>query len=1132
LLNTRRFLPLFITQFLNAFNDNIFKNSLVILLTYVLAKGTAEHEQMMVTLAAGIFILPFFLFSATAGQLADKFDKAKLSRIIKFFEILCMILGTVGFYLSNTWILMTTLFLMGTHSAFFGPIKYAIVPDHVYEDELIPANALIEASTFLAILLGTLLGGLLIITTYGVQITSTVMISLAIIGWVASFFIPAAPAPQPALKINFNVVKETWNIVGLATHQRDVFLSIMGISWFWLVGGAFLSQFPTFTKEVLHASAPVVSFFLATFSIGIAIGSMACNRLLQGEINAKYAPIALLIVSIFLADVHFATHHMTFAKDAPLLTVGQFLSLGVSWRVLFDFAFLSVAGGIYIVPLYAILQTRAEQNSRARMIACNNIMNAFFMVLTSILIIGLLWIHLSITQIFLFVAIINAAVALYMAKLVPHVILQSVVKWLLVSLYRIKVKGMENYKEVTGRHIIVANHTSFIDALIISAFLPGKITFAINTHIAGQWWLKPFLSLVDAFQIDPTKPMSTKSLIKAVKNGKTVMIFPEGRITVTGSLMKIYEGPGLIADKTGAQVVPIRIEGAQYTPFSRLRGMVKLRWFPKIRLTILPPRTFTIPDDIRGRRRRAYISEQLYDVMTEMLFESSPYNNHLYQALLNAKSIYGGKKVIAEDIERKPLTYRKLIMRSLILGRYLKNSTRTYETVGVLLPNTVNTLTVFFALQAYSRIPAMLNFSSGASAVVKACATASMKKIYTSKRFISLARLEAIDLALKEAGIDVVYLEELVQKISIFTKIAGFLSSLSAKRHFNHYNRESRADDAAVVLFTSGSEGTPKGVVLSHANIQANRFQLGSRIDFSSRDIVMNALPMFHSFGLNAATLLPVLSGIKVFFYPTPLHYRIIPELTYDINATMLFGTDTFLANYGKFCHPYDFYSVRFVVAGAEKLKDNTRQLWNEKLGIRIFEGYGATETSPVLSVNTPMQYKAGSVGRFLPGIEYKLEPVPGIDEGGRLWVKGPNVMLGYMLLDYPGQVLAPKDGWYDTGDVVNVDGQGFVTIIGRVKRFAKVAGEMVSLTAIENIVSSLWPDAKHAVVTQPDDRKGEKLILVTTCEEVDKQSIRNTLKQQQLSELLLPRDIVVMKNIPLLGSGKVDYSATQAAIE
>jgi len=319
---------------------------------------------------------------------------------------------------------------------------------------------------------------------------------------------------------------------------------------------------------------------------------------------------------------------------------------------------------------------------------------------------------------------------------------------------------------------------------------------------------------------------------------------------------------------------------------------------------------------------------------------------------------------------------------------------------------------------------------------------------------------------------------------------------------------------------------------LSHLNIQANRFQLTSRVDFSPADRVFNALPMFHAFGLTAATIVPIVSGMRVFMYPSPLHYRIVPEVCYDTNATITFGTDTFLSGYAKYAHPYNFYSIRYIFAGAEKLRDDTRQIWMQKFGIRLFEGYGATEASPVLSTNTAMQYKAGTVGRLLPCINYQLRPVEGITEGARLYISGPNVMMGYMFSHTPGEIQPPEDGWHDTGDIVAIDKEGYITIKGRAKRFAKIAGEMISLMAVENALYTLWPENQHAVLCAPDAYKGEQLVLVTNYKHAEKKHLIQHFKKQGLADIALPRRIIILDKMPVLGSGKVDYQAVNVIID
>jgi acyl-[acyl-carrier-protein]-phospholipid O-acyltransferase/long-chain-fatty-acid--[acyl-carrier-protein] ligase len=706
------------------------------------------------------------------------------------------------------------------------------------------------------------------------------------------------------------------------------------------------------------------------------------------------------------------------------------------------------------------------------------------------------------------------------------------VRGLLRAAFRVSVVGLEHYAAAGSRVLVVANHTSFLDAALLAVFLPDRLTFAINTQVSRRWWIRPLLIVVDAFPLDPTNPYSLKSLIRYISQDKKAAIFPEGRITVTGSLMKIYPGPGLVADKSNAMVLPVRIDGAQYTPFSRLRGRVRLRMFPKITLTVLPPRRLAIPPEAKGRERRREAGKQLADLMTEMMFETSSYQRTLFEALLDARRVHGGSHPIAEDIERKPITYKELILRATILGGLLARDTQRGEIVGLMLPNALAAVAAFFGLQARGRVVAMLNYTLGAQSLLASCRGARIRRIYTSERFVQAAKLEKIANRLREVA-DVVYLEELRERVTPATKVAGFLASKVAG--WRHARERVRPGEPAVVLFTSGSEGLPKGVALSHANVLANREQVAARIDFSAQDVILNALPLFHSFGLTAGTLLPLLSGMRTFFYPSPLHYRIVPEMAYDVNATIMFGTNTFLAGYARYAHPYDFYSVRYAFAGAEKLKDETRRVWTDKFGVQVFEGYGTTETSPALATNTPMDSRAGTVGRFLPGIEYALDPVPGVD-GGRLSVRGPNVMLGYLKADKPGVIQPPATergvGWYDTGDIVSLDADGFVTIRGRAKRFAKIGGEMVSLTAVEELAARAWPDTQHAAVSLPDFQKGEQIVLVTTRENPDRQELSAQARADAMSELHVPKRLVPVASLPLLGSGKTDYPQVQELVE
>ena len=471
---------------------------------------------------------------------------------------------------------------------------------------------------------------------------------------------------------------------------------------------------------------------------------------------------------------------------------------------------------------------------------------------------------------------------------------------------------------------------------------------------------------------------------------------------------------------------------------------------------------------------------------------------------------------------RNPLTYDRLITASGLIGKRLAQGTGQGEAVGVLMPNVAGVAVAFFGLQAVGRVPAMLNFTVGTANLRSACETAKIMTVVTARAFVEQAGLDDVVAALTADGRRVVYLEDLGQTIGTGEKLwAAFTSGRLLRRH-----RALRIapEDAAVILFTSGSEGTPKGVVLTHRNLLSNIAQLAARIDFNSSDVVLNALPVFHSFGLTGGTLLPILNGIRTVFYPSPLHYRIVPALAYDANATILFGTDTFLSGYARMAHGYDFYSLRYIFAGAERVRDETRRTYADKFGLRILEGYGATEAAPVIAVNTPMHFQAGSVGRLLPAIEGRLEAVPGIEEGGRLYIRGPNVMAGYFLASDPGKLQPPEGGWHDTGDIVTIDEAGFVTIRGRAKRFAKIAGEMVSLPAVEGYAAALWPGCEHAVVTRPDAKKGEQLVLFTTAKDASQKALQEWGKAHGVTELMIPRDIRVIVALPVLGTGKLDY--------
>lgn len=684
-------------------------------------------------------------------------------------------------------------------------------------------------------------------------------------------------------------------------------------------------------------------------------------------------------------------------------------------------------------------------------------------------------------------------------------------------IFRVDVSGIANLPK-QGKLLIIANHESFLDGLLLGLFLPIRATFVVHTTVLNHWLFRQILRLTPHLAVDPTSPLAMKKVIKLLEAGKPVVIFPEGRITLTGSLMKVYDGPGFVAAKTGAMILPVRIDGAARSYFSRLRGNHPRNLFPKVTISILPIRQISMPQAPTAKARRRLAGDAMRREMQNMLFSSAPIST-LFSAFLEAISTYGRSAMLVEDMRQLEESYGDLLKKSLALGRLTNKISSKHENVGVLMPNVTNTICLIFGMSAFGRVPAMLNYTAGSAGIQNACTAATVNTIISSREFIKTAKLEEVISGLQ--NIKVIYLEDLFKQFTWLDKLwlmgfALWLPKLAVNK--------CHSQDPAVVLFTSGSEGKPKGVVHSHSSILANIAQIKSVIDFSMQDKFMMVLPLFHAFGFTCGAIMPLVAGSKLFVYPSPLHYRVIPEVIYDRGCTVLFGTSTFLANYAKFANPYDFYKLRYVVAGAEKLNEEVRKTWVDKFGIRILEGYGATECAPVLAVNTPMANKVGSVGTLMPSLESKLENIPGIEHGGLLSVRGPNVMRGYYLFDNPGVLQAPQDQWYNTGDIVQIDEDGFVFIKGRVKRFAKVAGEMVSLETVENIAHDASPQHQHAATTSPDVQRGENIMLYTTDSSLNREQLSNSAKTLGSPELAIARKIIWVDALPLLGTGKTDY--------
>jgi acyl-[acyl-carrier-protein]-phospholipid O-acyltransferase/long-chain-fatty-acid--[acyl-carrier-protein] ligase len=671
---------------------------------------------------------------------------------------------------------------------------------------------------------------------------------------------------------------------------------------------------------------------------------------------------------------------------------------------------------------------------------------------------------------------------------------------------RISAVGLEHLDAAGPGALLVVHHANRRDAAALASLLPAESLFVVDWADAKQPWARPFLRGARCHPVQTADGMAPRALARKAAQGERLVLFCGGDLA-SAERARAYKLAAMIALKADAPVVHARIE-RKAASFGR----------HDLRVIFTPARKLAPPASLRGRARTAAGAAAIYDMVSDLAFARSDLDRTLFEAFTQATKALPRGHAFVEDPLTGALGAGKARIGAALLGRKIMALTEEGERVGLMLPNAVGAAVVFFALQAAGRTPAMLNFSAGSANVLGACRAAQLRIVLTSRAFIEKGKLSALIEAM-EPHVRLVYLEDVRAGITLGDKLRAITEAGKplARR---------APDDPAVILFTSGSEGAPKGVALSHRNLLANVAQIHARADLTTQDIVFNALPVFHSFGLTAGLLLPALSGMKCFLYPSPLHYQQIPELVCAAKATVMFGTDTFLNGYARAAQDHHFKTVRYLVAGAEAVKDATRRMYRERFGVDILEGYGVTETAPVVSANTPIVNRPGTVGRLVAGVETRLDPVPGIHGAGRLFVRGPNVMLGYYRAEAPGVLEPPAGGWHDTGDIVAIDEEGFLAIRGRAKRFAKIAGEMVSLAAVETMCAGLWDDEPLAVMSAPDPRKGERLILLTARPDATRADAMTHLRKMGATELMIPAEVIVLPEFPVLASGKTDLVA------
>ncbi len=688
--------------------------------------------------------------------------------------------------------------------------------------------------------------------------------------------------------------------------------------------------------------------------------------------------------------------------------------------------------------------------------------------------------------------------------------------------YRIDDSQIRASSKAGAPVIYIVWHKSKLDPALMLSLLPDQTIHILDEQSANSIWLEPWRELARTITFNANHVFVSRRLVRVLKGKGRLAVYLPDEIEPDTKAFRLVRAIASIAVQADAKVVPVVVANGHYL-FASLtpKARAPRRLLPRLSVAALPPATIAELVEAAGGGTVTTASNALFDRLAEVRLAGASVDRSLFQAVRDAAVAFGPSRPIVEDPVGGALSYRKLLIGARVLGRRFAGSTRPGEAVGLLLPNANALVLSLLGLSSAGRLPALMNYTAGPANTASAIKAAAIRTVVSSRAFIEKAGLADIVEAVEKTGAKLVWLEDLRAGIRVPEKIAAaLLWRLPLQRQ--------HAGKPAVILFTSGSEGTPKAVVLTARALIANVKQAEARISFSPADRLLNVLPVFHSFGLTGGTVLPLISGVPLFLYPSPLHYKVIPDVARKWRPTIMFGTDTFLAAYARTAKDGDFSSLRFVVAGAEAVRPNTRSTWRDRFGAEIVEGYGLTEAAPVVAVNSATHNRDGTVGRLLPGMRMKVEPVEGIAEGGRLLVKGPNRMLGYMTAAHPGELQPLAGEWLDTGAIVSVDREGFITIRGRAKRFAKIAGEMISLAAVEMMVKTLWPDGGHAAVAVPDKKRGERIVLVTTAGGVDQDSLRRCGKQMGAAEIMVPAEIVRVEEIPLLGSGKTDYVAAK----
>jgi len=1115
LLKHAGFRAFLLTQFLGALNDNLYKTIVSLRALEVAASAGFDYLSM----AGAVFVLPFLLFSGYSGHLADKVSKRTVMISVKVFEIGAMTMGLAVFFTNRMELMLAVLFLMALHSTVFSPAKYGFVPELLEDKDLSRANGLLEMTTFVAIVLGTSISSFLFAYWKGeAWRMGLVMVSVAITGLAVSFGIPRTAAVPTGSESSQD--KFRWNplaevIIGTKHLLRDkpLWLAVVGISYFWMLGALFQLDLFYYGSDVLHVNEVKIGFMVTALAVGIGAGSLTAGKLSGDRVDLGFVPVGSALMG--LCSVALAAARGSYGWSVAAL------------------AALGMASGLFIVPLNTFLQQRSGRGEKGRMIATNNFFNTIGLMLAA----GALWLfhdrlHVSPDKLILASGLATLASTVYVVMLLPDHLVRLVLRVTIHTLFRIRVEGRERVPRQGGA-LLVSNHVSFADGVLISAAIDRNVRFMIWKPYFNLPMMNWFFRQIRAIPVGTNGPRDMVAALaqarEELKRGHVVCIFAEGSITRTGSLQPFKRGMEKIAHGAGVPVIPTHLDRLWGSVFSFAGG----KFFAKGRLRIAQPVTVSFGEPMAVGANAQEVRQAVMELGSEAACLRKERGDTLGERFIRSARRNWNRFAMADSSGRE-LTQGRALAGSLLVSDWARRNSTNSEMIGVLLPPSAGGALANMGLTLAGRVPVNLNFTAGHAAMASAIEQCKIRSIITSKLFLAKAKIEATE--------GMVYLEDVLARVGRFEKVWAIARARIAPVRALLEARE--PDSLATVLFSSGSTSEPKGVMLSHYNVISNIEAMLQVFDLNESDRIVGVLPFFHSFGSTVTLWLPAVAGCGAIYHNNPMDAKIIGETIERYRGTMLLSTPTFAMGYARKCTREQFASLRYVLVGAEKLRESAAKAFEDAFGLKMLEGYGCTEMAPVVAVNTPGYEagrdsqsggKAGSVGRPLPGVAVRIvdpETLTPLAQGceGLLLVKGPNRMLGY--LGQPERTQqALCDGWYNTGDIGVLDEEGFLKITDRLARFSKIGGEMAPHLKIEEAVHQATGGQPCCVTGIPDERKGERIAVLYTATGISEAELWHALAATDLPKLWLPKreDIHRVDALPTLGSGKVDFRGVRA---